>query len=242
VAACPLIFENLQLTGSDLTLPDVTLRIGNPTETIYVSAAREFSGGQVATESRVGIFGDQSVLDVPFSVHSYTGTFLQNQQALTLTDLLDSDASVVSDPSSSKASPWNDTFQSRAFLNTIWKNAPDGIPGNDDLGEMSSWAVFAMMGFYPKFPAALNSSSAARSLPASPYIAPMETCTSSRRQPRQILLTCRQSRSMASRARRPGSHESFALKGGTLEFDLGNTPNKSWGTRPGDEPPSFGAN
>jgi iron complex outermembrane recepter protein len=111
-----LIFENLQLTGSDLTLPDATLRIGNPTETIYVSAARQFSGGQVATESRVGIFGDQSVLDVPFSVHSYTGTFLRNQQALTLTDLLDSDASVVSDPSSSKASPWNDTFQSRGFL------------------------------------------------------------------------------------------------------------------------------
>jgi iron complex outermembrane receptor protein len=111
-----LIFENLQLTGSDLTLPNATLRIGNPTETIYVSAAREFSGGQVATESRVGIFGEQSVLDVPFSVHSYTGTFLQNQQALTLTDLLDSDASVVSDPSSSKASPWNDTFQSRGFL------------------------------------------------------------------------------------------------------------------------------
>ena len=34
--------------------------------------------------------------------------------------------------------------------------------------------------------------------------------------------------------------ESFALKGGTLEFELGTTPNKNWGTSPGDEPPSFG--
>jgi putative alpha-1,2-mannosidase len=32
----------------------------------------------------------------------------------------------------------------------------------------------------------------------------------------------------------------FALKGGTLEFELSNTPNKSWGTHQGDEPPSFG--
>jgi putative alpha-1,2-mannosidase len=35
--------------------------------------------------------------------------------------------------------------------------------------------------------------------------------------------------------------ESFALKGGTLEFNLGETPNKSWGTNKGDQPPSFGA-
>ena len=30
--------------------------------------------------------------------------------------------------------------------------APDGIPGNDDTGTMSAWAVFSMMGFYPDCP------------------------------------------------------------------------------------------
>jgi putative alpha-1,2-mannosidase len=30
-----------------------------------------------------------------------------------------------------------------------FKNAPDGLPGNDDTGTMSAWAVFSMMGFYP---------------------------------------------------------------------------------------------
>lgn len=29
---------------------------------------------------------------------------------------------------------------------------PDGIPGNDDAGTMSAWAIFSMMGFYPDIP------------------------------------------------------------------------------------------
>jgi len=29
---------------------------------------------------------------------------------------------------------------------------PDGLPGNDDTGTMSAWAVFSMMGFYPDCP------------------------------------------------------------------------------------------
>ena len=33
-----------------------------------------------------------------------------------------------------------------------YKNSPDGIPGNDDTGTMSAWAVFSMLGFYPDCP------------------------------------------------------------------------------------------
>jgi putative alpha-1,2-mannosidase len=179
---------------------------------------------------------------VPFSVHSYTGTFLQNQQALTLTDLLDSDAPVVSDPSSSKASPWNDTFQSRAFLNTIWKNAPDGIPGNDDLGEMSSWAVFAMMGFYPEIPgraelvlgSPLFTSVTVHRANGDVHVIVPAAATNT-----PYVQAVKVDGKPSSKTWLP---ESFALKGGTLEFDLSNTPSKSWGTHPGDEPPSFGAN
>jgi len=39
------------------------------------------------------------------------------------------------------------------LLNTFYKNAPDGLPGNDDTGTMSAWAVFSMMGIYPVSPA-----------------------------------------------------------------------------------------
>ena len=40
----------------------------------------------------------------------------------------------------------------RIVLDTLWKNAPEGIPGNDDLGEMSSWYVWSALGMYPAIP------------------------------------------------------------------------------------------
>lgn len=38
------------------------------------------------------------------------------------------------------------------LVSAHFKNAPDGIPGNDDTGTMSAWAMFSMMGFYPDCP------------------------------------------------------------------------------------------
>ena len=38
------------------------------------------------------------------------------------------------------------------LVNAHFKNAPNGIPGNDDTGTMSTWAIFSMMGFYPDCP------------------------------------------------------------------------------------------
>jgi putative alpha-1,2-mannosidase len=40
----------------------------------------------------------------------------------------------------------------RKVLNTIWTNTPKGMPGNDDLGEMSSWYVWSAIGMYPQIP------------------------------------------------------------------------------------------
>ncbi|AUP80085.1 GH92 family glycosyl hydrolase [Flavivirga eckloniae] len=39
------------------------------------------------------------------------------------------------------------------LLKKHFKNTPDGLPGNDDTGTMSTWAVFSMMGIYPVSPA-----------------------------------------------------------------------------------------
>ncbi|MCL2659589.1 MAG: GH92 family glycosyl hydrolase [Acidobacteriaceae bacterium] len=36
--------------------------------------------------------------------------------------------------------------------NTLWNTQPRGIPGNDDLGEMSSWFVWSALGMYPEIP------------------------------------------------------------------------------------------
>lgn len=55
--------------------------------------------------------------------------------------------------------PWKTQLTVRETIKQLWltskdgiPNGPDGIPGNDDLGAMSSWMVFAAMGIYPQNP------------------------------------------------------------------------------------------
>lgn len=40
----------------------------------------------------------------------------------------------------------------KRLLNEYFTTEPDGIPGNDDTGTMSAWAIFSMMGLYPDVP------------------------------------------------------------------------------------------
>ncbi len=47
---------------------------------------------------------------------------------------------------------WRTQKEVRSLLEKQYTNKPDGIPGNDDTGTMSAWAVFSMMGFYPDIP------------------------------------------------------------------------------------------
>ncbi|BFP42530.1 GH92 family glycosyl hydrolase [Flavobacteriaceae bacterium GF1] len=52
-----------------------------------------------------------------------------------------------------KGEEWRTRKKVSELLETYFKNAPDGLPGNDDTGTMSAWAVFSMMGLYPVVPA-----------------------------------------------------------------------------------------
>ena len=47
---------------------------------------------------------------------------------------------------------WRTQRETRRLLDQYFTAAPDGIPGNDDTGTMSAWAVFSMLGFYPDCP------------------------------------------------------------------------------------------
>lgn len=51
-----------------------------------------------------------------------------------------------------KGEEWRTDKEIHRLLDTYYKNQPDGIPGNDDTGTMSAWALFNMMGFYPDCP------------------------------------------------------------------------------------------
>lgn len=51
-----------------------------------------------------------------------------------------------------KGEEWRTQKELHRLMAKYFKNAPDGIPGNDDTGTMSAWLVFNMMGFYPDCP------------------------------------------------------------------------------------------
>lgn len=55
-----------------------------------------------------------------------------------------------------KGEEWRTQKTVRGLLRDYYHNAPNGLPGNDDTGTMSAWAVFAMMGFYPACPGDVN--------------------------------------------------------------------------------------
>ena len=48
-----------------------------------------------------------------------------------------------------KGEEWRTQKTTQELLAKHFKNSTDGLPGNDDTGTMSTWAVFNMMGFYP---------------------------------------------------------------------------------------------
>ncbi|MGY1496722.1 GH92 family glycosyl hydrolase [Streptomyces sp. QTS52] len=130
----------------------------------------------------------------------------------------------------------------RAAMTRLWSTRPDGIPGNDDLGAMSSWYVFAVLGMYPQVP------SRAELILASPLFPRIEI---NRPYGNDISIRAPGAaadapyvRSLAVNGRpsdRPWLPASFVRRGGTLDYALAATPNPTWGTAPSDAPPSFRA-
>ena len=48
--------------------------------------------------------------------------------------------------------PWKTQERVRQIMLSQFHSGPDGLPGNDDAGQMSAWYVLSAMGFYPECP------------------------------------------------------------------------------------------
>ena len=48
--------------------------------------------------------------------------------------------------------PWRSQARLKQIVESQYKPTPDGLAGNDDLGQMSAWLVFTSLGFYPVAP------------------------------------------------------------------------------------------
>ncbi|WP_329344028.1 GH92 family glycosyl hydrolase [Streptomyces sp. NBC_00663] len=130
----------------------------------------------------------------------------------------------------------------RAALRQLWSTRPGGIPGNDDLGAMSSWYVFAALGMYPQVP------SRAELVLASPLFPRIEI---SRPGGNDISINAEGAaadtpyiRSLRVDGRagdRPWLPASFVRDGGSLSYKLSGTPDPAWGAAADAAPPSFRA-
>ncbi len=139
--------------------------------------------------------------------------------------------------------PWESQRVVRRILTENYTDAPDGIPGNDDCGEMSSWAVLSMMGIYTVDPASLAYELVAPIFPRAvihlhaPYAGRSFTIESSAQQNAGPYI---QDVQLNGRTHRQNwiSFKNIA-DGGTLRFTVGPKPNPSWGSAAVDAPPSL---
>ncbi len=152
--------------------------------------------------------------------------------------------------------PWRTQDVVRRIVTSLYSAAPNGEPGNDDLGAMSSWFVWAALGLYPEVPgrgelvlssplfqhvsiSLASGSSIVIDAPGTPdvgryvqslqvqgLIAPASACIGTPA-PAGSSYDC------------PWLPSSVTQVGARLTFMLGPAPNSAWGADPAVAPPSF---
>lgn len=138
---------------------------------------------------------------------------------------------------------WGEPYKTqsvvRRAMNELYSNQPIAYPGNDDLGEMSSWYLFGALGMYPELP---GSDILVLSGPLFPKaVVHLQTG--------DITITAGGAAKDAPYVQslrvngepwnKPWLRFSDIRKDGRLDYELSATPNTSWGSDPSDAPPSY---
>ena len=137
--------------------------------------------------------------------------------------------------------PWKTQKWVHDIINREYFTTPDGLSGNDDAGQMSSWLVFSMVGFYPV-------------CPGMPYYVIGSPSFE------ESVITLENGKKFTIEAKGASEkniyiqsatlngqpyNKSYILhkdimNGGILSFVMGDTPNKEWASATGSLPPSLG--
>ncbi|GAA1617163.1 GH92 family glycosyl hydrolase [Kribbella sancticallisti] len=129
---------------------------------------------------------------------------------------------------------WKTQATTREIVDTVYGVGPAGLPGNDDLGTLSAWYVFAAIGLFPQTPGR------AELLVGSPLFPKVEL-----RRSNGVRLTVEapetsdanqyvQSLSLNGKPQTESwLPESFITRGGRINVQLGAAPT-GWGTAPND--------
>ncbi len=125
--------------------------------------------------------------------------------------------------------PWKAQSRIRQVMNLLYQPTPDGLCGDEDTGQTSSWYVFSALGFYPVCPGDTN------------YVigTPLfDRATLSLAQGRSFVVSAKMNgpqRPYIQGANLNGSafnrvylSHGELLKGGELSFEMGSAPNHKW--------------
>ncbi len=137
----------------------------------------------------------------------------------------------------------------RRIVTELYAPTPNGEPGNDDLGAMSSWYVWAAIGMYPETPGAADL------VLASPLFTQVTVtlgdgrrieidapaASAANRYVQSLHVSGANAPAVCGTAvyECPWLPASVVTSGAQLDFALGASPNDSWGTEPDAAPPSI---
>lgn len=125
--------------------------------------------------------------------------------------------------------PWKTQAMVRRLLETMYRNQPDGMAGNEDCGQMSAWYVMSALGFYAVDPVSGNYVFGTPLFnSASIEIAPSRTLsiTARRGSPSDQYI---QSIALNGKPHnKTWFRHSDIAQGGTIVFEMGGMPNKHW--------------
>ena len=139
--------------------------------------------------------------------------------------------------------PWETERITRRVLDENYRNAPDGIPGNDDAGAMSSWAVLTMMGLY-----SVDPPSQAYEIVPPVFNSVVIHLHPPYRGSKFVVRTVPAGSSARYIRSAQWNGQAYAHNwipfsriagGGVLQLMLNPHPDHIWGTRPADRPPSL---
>ncbi len=133
--------------------------------------------------------------------------------------------------------PWRGQARLKQIVDSQYRPAPDGLVGNDDLGQMSAWMIFTALGFYPVTPGSNQYvigrpfvNRAVLHLPnGRRFTVDVDGLSDDHPYVGRITLDG------VPLARSYLRHDEI-MRGGTLRFVMQATPNKDWGSRRQDRP------
>jgi predicted alpha-1,2-mannosidase len=136
--------------------------------------------------------------------------------------------------------PWKTADKVRYITDSLYSDKPDGICGNEDVGQMSAWYIWSSLGFYPVNPAggvyvmgSPTVNDAVISLPGNKTFHIKVLHNSSRNKYiRRVTLNG------AIFARTYLLHHDI-MQGGVLTIEMGPRPSATWGVNITDRPYSY---